>query len=131
MKKLLAYFLLGLMAVSCQESLEDRAARELKEYTEKNCPTPVVNNQQMDSASFERESRTLRFYYKLYDKSDSKALFAQHGKDIRKQILNELKNSTSTKSYKDAGFNYRYTYRSASNPSTILLDVKFTPKDYK
>lgn len=131
MKKLLAYFLLGLMAVSCQESLEDRAARELKEYTEKNCPTPVVNNQQMDSASFERESRTLRFYYKLYDKSDSKALFAQHGKDIRKQILNELKNSTSTKSYKDAGFNYRYTYRLASNPSTILLDVKFTPKDYK
>lgn len=131
MKKLLAYFLLGLMAVSCQESLEDRAARELKEYTEKNCPTPVVNDQQMDSASFERESRTLRFYYKLYDKSDSKALFAQHGKDIRKQILNELKNSTSTKSYKDAGFNYRYTYRSASNPNTILLDVKFTPKDYK
>lgn len=131
MKKLLAYFLLGLMAVSCQESLEDRAARELKEYTEKNCPTPVVNNQQMDSASFERESRTLRFYYKLYDKSDSKALFAQHGKDIRKQILNELKNSTSTKSYKDAGFNYRYTYRSASNPNTILLDVKFTSKDYK
>lgn len=131
MKKLLAYFLLGLMAVSCQESLEDRAARELKEYTEKNCPTPVVNDQQMDSASFERESRTLRFYYKLYDKSDSKVLFAQHGKDIRKQILNELKNSTSTKSYKDAGFNYRYTYRSASNPNTILLDVKFTPKDYK
>ncbi len=131
MKKLLAYFLLGLMAVSCQESLEDRAARELKEYTEKNCPTPVVNDQQMDSASFERESRTLRFYYKLYDKSDSKALFAQHGKDIRKQILNELKNSTSTKSYKDAGFNYRYTYRSASNPNTILLDVKFTSKDYK
>ncbi len=131
MKKLLAYFLLGLMAVSCQESLEDRAARELKEYTEKNCPTPVVNDQQMDSASFERESRTLRFYYKLYDKSDSKALFAQHGKDIRNQILNELKNSTSTKSYKDAGFNYRYTYRSASNPNTILLDVKFTSKDYK
>ncbi len=131
MKKLLAYFLLGLMVVSCQESLEDRAARELKEYTEKNCPTPVVNDQQMDSASFERESRTLRFYYKLYDKSDSKALFAQHGKDIRKQILNELKNSTSTKSYKDAGFNYRYTYRSASNPNTILLDVKFTSKDYK
>lgn len=131
MKKLLAYFLLGLMAVSCQESLEDRAARELKEYTEKNCPTPVVNDQQMDSASFERESRTLRFYYKLYDKSDSKALFAQHGKDIRKQILNELKNSTSTKSYKDADFNYRYTYRSASNPNTILLDVKFTSKDYK
>ncbi|MDD6379863.1 MAG: hypothetical protein PUG12_08525 [Prevotella sp.] len=131
MKKLLAYFLLGLMAVSCQESLEDRAARELKEYTEKNCPTPVVNDQQMDSASFERESRTLRFYYKLYDKSDSKALFAQHGKDIRKQILNELKNSTSTKSYKDASFNYRYTYRSASNPNTILLDVKFTSKDYK
>lgn len=27
--------------VSCGESLEDRAAREAKEFTEKFCPTPV------------------------------------------------------------------------------------------
>lgn len=131
MNKFLVITLLSLMAISCQESLEDRADRELREYTQKNCPTPVVNDQQMDSATFERQTKTIRYYYKLYNKSDDKKLFAEHGKEFRKQILKELRNNTDTKSYKDAGFNYQYTYRSASSPSTILFDVKFTSKDYK
>lgn len=29
----------GLMMQSCHESLEERAARECKEYTERNCPS--------------------------------------------------------------------------------------------
>lgn len=131
MNKFLVITLLSLMAISCQESLEDRADRELREYTQKNCPTPVVNDQQMDSATFERQTKTIRYYYKLYNKSDDKKLFAEHGKEFRKQILKELRNNTDTKSYKDAGFNYQYTYRSASSPNTILFDVKFTSKDYK
>lgn len=131
MRKLFIFCLLGLLAVSCQESLEDRAARELKEYTQKNCPTPVVNDQQIDSATYEAQTRTIRYYYKLYNKIDDERIFAQHGKEIKAQILNELRNNTKAKLYKDAGFNYEYTYRSASDPKTILFDVKFTQKDYK
>lgn len=131
MRKLFIFCLLGLLAVSCQESLEDRAARELKEYTQKNCPTPVVNDQQIDSATYEAQTRTIRYYYKLYNKIDDERIFAQHGKEIKAQILNELRNNTKAKLYKDAGFNYKYTYRSASDPKTILFDVKFTQKDYK
>ena len=37
----------------CQESLEDRAAKECKEYTQKHCPTPMVNNTRMDSMTYE------------------------------------------------------------------------------
>lgn len=131
MRKLFIFCLLGLLIVSCQESLEDRAARELKEYTQKNCPTPVVNDQQIDSATYEAQTRTIRYYYKLYNKTDDERIFAQHGKEIKTQILNELRNNTKAKLYKDAGFNYKYTYRSASDPKTILFDVKFTQKDYK
>lgn len=131
MNKFLVLLSLCIVAVSCQESLEDRAARELREYTRKNCPTPIVNDQQMDSAAFEGQTKTIRYYYKLYNKSDDKRLFVQNGKKIRAQILHELRNNTNTKSYKDAGFNYQYTYRSARSPQTILFDVKFTPKDYK
>ena len=32
------------LLASCQESLEDKAAKECKEYTQKHCPTPVVSD---------------------------------------------------------------------------------------
>lgn len=32
-----------LIAVSCQESLEDRCAREAKEYNDKKCPAKVLD----------------------------------------------------------------------------------------
>ena len=49
-------FLLAIVAllVACQESLEDRCAREAKEYTEKKCPTLVIKDVTLDSLRFER-----------------------------------------------------------------------------
>ena len=45
MKKKLIYIgIFASLLVSCTESLEDKAAREAKEYTEKYCPTPYVND---------------------------------------------------------------------------------------
>ena len=45
MKHLLYAGVLLLSLSACRNSLEDRAAQECKEYTEKKCPTPVVNGQ--------------------------------------------------------------------------------------
>ena len=51
MKKKLIYIgIFASLLVSCTESLEDKAAREAKEYTEKYCPTPYVNDSRTDSA---------------------------------------------------------------------------------
>ena len=44
-------------------------------------------------------------------------------------LSNALRAETSMKAYKDAGFNFQYTYRSTANPQQILLDEKFTSKD--
>lgn len=59
---------------SCQQSLEDRAAKEMAEYTRKNCPTPVVNNENVDSATFEPSTRTVHYYYKLHGEIDNALL---------------------------------------------------------
>ena len=52
-KSLLRILCIGIFAsllVSCTESLEDKAAREAKEYTEKYCPTPYVNDARVQPA---------------------------------------------------------------------------------
>ena len=44
MKKILFSTLVLLTFTACHhETIEERAAREAKEYTQKMCPTPVVN----------------------------------------------------------------------------------------
>ena len=42
MKKFWILAAICTLLAGCRESLEDRCAREAKEYTEKNCPTATV-----------------------------------------------------------------------------------------
>ena len=57
----------------CQDSLEDKAAKECKEYTQKHCPTPMVNNTRMDSMAYEPQTRTIHYYYSIYNEGDTQA----------------------------------------------------------
>ena len=122
MKHLLYAGVLLLSLSACHKSLEDRAAQECKEYTEKKCPTPVVNDTRMDSMVFEPSSRTIHYYYSLVGNAKKS--------ELRKALRDALKADTGTKGYKDAGFNFRYTYRSGKSPSKVLLDEQYTEKDY-
>ena len=45
----LGLFTTGMALTSCHENLEERTARECKEYTEKYCPMPVAANVVTDS----------------------------------------------------------------------------------
>ena len=130
MKHLLYAGVLLLSLSACHKSLEDRAAQECKEYTEKKCPTPVVNDTRMDSMVFEPSSRTIHYYYSLVGNADNEQAVNAKKSELRKALSDALKADTGTKGYKDAGFNFRYTYRSGKTPSTVLLDEKYTEKDY-
>lgn len=48
--------------MSCQETMEEKAARQAKEYTERYCPTPVVNYSRTDSIVFDRERKVYIYY---------------------------------------------------------------------
>lgn len=65
MKRLFYFVLMLALCSSCHRSLEDRAAQECKEYTEKKCPTPVVDNVRLDSMVFESTTRTIHYYNTL------------------------------------------------------------------
>lgn len=129
MKKILVFATLVLFIASCQESLEDRCAREAKQYTAKNCPVRMDKNIIMDSLTFEKATHTLHYYYRLTGLADKEG--ALDSIDAKSLLKNELKNSTSMKTYKDNGYNFAYTYHSEKDPNKVVFEAIFTEKDYK
>ena len=128
MKKYWIIAALTLLFTACQESLEDRCAREAQEYTRKNCPAKMDNNTILDSMTFERSSHTLHYYYKLTGFADHDSI--ANSIDAVNVLKKELKNTTELKLYKDNHYRFAYTFRSEKDPEKILIDVVFTDKDY-
>ncbi len=128
MKKFLIFIVFTVLFTACQESLEDRCAREAKEYTRKNCPVKLDNTTTLDSMTFERETHTLHYYYRLTGLADQDSIQRPFLVDM---LRNELKNTTSLRVYKENKFRFAYTYHSEKNPQKVLLDVVFTEKDYQ
>ena len=116
MKKLWVLSAIMMLLTACQESLEDRCAREAKEYTRKNCPAKMDNNSILDSLTFERETHTLHYYYRLTGFADNDSIVERLG--AANILKNELRNTIA------------YTYRSEKDPKKVLLDLVFTDKDY-
>lgn len=115
---------------ACHESLEDRAAREAKTFTEKNCPTPVKDNTRTDSLTFDKATRTIAYWYTLCGSADNAEGLQQQKEKLISVLREGVKASTQLKAYKDEGFSMRYVYHSEKAPKEVLLDVTFTEKDY-
>lgn len=121
--------IVGTGLTACHENLEERTERECKEYTEKYCPAPVDANVISDSMTFERTTKTIRYYYSLRGEADT-LLVGDEEKDLRKALLSDVVNAPTLMRYKEAKYNFRYTYYSSKDKGRILYDYLFTPKDY-
>ena len=128
MKKVFIFACLALLFTACQESLEDKCAREAKAYTAKNCPAKMEENVIMDSLTFERATHTLHYYYRLTGFADKEG--ALDTAVAKKALKDGLKNTTSMKVYKDNEYNFAYTYHSSNDPKKVLFEVTFTKNDY-
>lgn len=112
------------------DTLEDRAEKETKAYTERYCPTPAQNFQITDSLSFTRATKTLNYYYKFVDKADNEELIAESKPKLVKLLISQLKEDTKLKAYKDAGYHFHYVYRSKQS-GKIVLEATIGPKEYR
>jgi len=128
MKNLYLIVLATMALMACHESIEDRAARETADFTKKNCPAPVSENVINDSVSFDRDTRTVTYYYSLSGKLDTTAIDRDkmHG-----EMVKVVQDAPSLRAYKDAGFNFSYKYYSSKNKGKMLLSVTVGPGDYK
>ena len=128
MKKIWLFVVIIGLFTACQESLEDRCAREAQEYTKKKCPVKLDNNTTLDSMVFERQTHTLHYYYRLTGLADSDSILQKI--DAIGSLKQELKNTTSLRVYKENKYRFAYTFHSEKDPKKVLLDVVFTNKDY-
>lgn len=72
-------------------TLEDRAEKYTKDYTERFCPTPVQDMQRTDSLTFDRTTRTFNYYFTLVDKADNADIIKTKQKEITDALLKQLK----------------------------------------
>jgi ADP-ribose pyrophosphatase YjhB (NUDIX family) len=118
-----------LLLTACQETLEDRCAREAREYTEKHCPTLITENMVMDSMTFDKTNRTIGYNYTVKGVIDDSTVI--NNNEPRKRLLEQVKNSPNLKLYKDAGYSFRYTYYSTKENGTKLFEATFRKSDYQ
>lgn len=131
MKKTIIFMLLACVFISCkQQSVYDKAALEAQQFTEKNCPTPIIDNTRTDSITFDYASKTLCYHNSLFDAADNADNITANKENIHQHLLNNIINATNIKTYKEASINFRYVYRSGANPDVLLYDVTFTKKEY-
>ena len=129
MKKILLSLLCVTLLTACQESLEDRCEREAKEYTKKHCPALIADDIVMDEMTFDKATHTIAYIYTVKGELDDSVVI--NSNDPRKRLLEQVKNTPNLKLYKDAGYNFRYTYYSAKENGTKLFEATFRKSDYR
>lgn len=130
-RKIALSCLLLAMLAGCQESLEDRAAREVDEYTQKNCPVRVSDNTFLDSMTFDKQTHTLVNHFSIKTDSTSAQRAMEKADMIKEQLKEEVRNDTSKKRFKEEGYSFRFVARSFEDHSVVLYDTTIRPEDYQ
>lgn len=128
MNKFLILLICTVLFLGCHESLEEKAAREAKEFTRRNCPMPVSEYIVNDSMTYDKGTRTIHYYYTIKGAADTTAI---NNAQAKAELIKGVKGATSIRTYKENGFNFAYTYYSQKHKGKILLDIRITPADYK
>lgn len=131
--KLLLSVLIALIFVSCthRESYDERISREMREYSQTQCPRRIDPYTILDSIVYRDSTKDLVHYYTVQDTLDNDEVYSEDVcKDFRDKLLNNIKNSVGMKRYKDHGVVFSYVYRS-DKFNKIYLDIKFTKTDYR
>ena len=133
MKKFLLFATAFLLLTSCQESLEERAAREAREVTETKCPMPIGDNMYLDSIVFDIPTLTQTQYFRFTGNSDNDSTVENivSNNDLKGTLVKELKNTPSYKALMNKGISFRYIYGSTAEPEKTYIDITVTKEDYQ
>ena len=131
MKRIFIVATTVLALMSCHENLEDRCVREAKEYTEKYCPTPVVNSTRTDSVTFDKATKTYQYFCSFVDELDNAEIVKRNSQKLHSLLIKEIKDNTSIKKLKEANYNFAYIIHSSKNPNKVLYQQTIRVKDYQ
>ena len=131
MKKYLFFAALLLLLSGCQESLEDRAAREVEEHNRKFCPQKLNDFTTLDSLTFDKATHTFTQYLTLNGNADNVERAKEMSGQIKEDLTMAVKSDTSQKHYKDEGYSFRFIARSQKDKNVILYQATITKDDYQ
>lgn len=133
MKNILLFATALLLLTSCQESLEERAAREAREVTESKCPMPIGDNMYLDSIVFDIPTLTQTQYFRFTGNSDNDSTVENivNNNDLKGTLVKELKNTPSYKALMNKGISFRYIYGSTAEPEKTYIDITVKKEDYQ
>ena len=128
MKKMVMMLATAALLASCQETMDQRAARDAQEFTEKKCPVPIDPEGRLvlERISFDMDTHEWKQDFLVRTDSNTHIDPAQW----RPSLLDELKNLPNYQAYRDNGFNFRYVYLDMENRTDTLADLTFTKQDY-
>ena len=130
MKRLMIIAAVVALLCACQESLEQRAQREAREYTAKYCPTPVDNHTRTDSVVFDMTTRTYHYYCSVVDILDDEEVFALNRDKMAASLLKLVRENTGFRGFKKVGFSFAWTIRSEKDPKKVYFNKVYTPSEY-
>ena len=112
MKKILLFTTALLLLTACQESLEEKAAREAREVTESKCPMPIGDNMYLDSIVFDIPTLTQTQYFRFTGNSDNDSTVENivSNNDLKGTLVKELKNTPSYKALMNKGISFRFLF---------------------
>ena len=133
MKKILLFTTALLLLTACQESLEEKDAREAREVTESKCPMPIGDNMYLDSIVFDIPTLTQTQYFRFTGNSDNDSTVENivSNNDLKGTLVKELKNTPSYKALMNKGISFRYIYGSTAEPEKTYIDITVTKEDYQ
>jgi len=133
MKNILLFSTALLLLSSCQESLEEKAAREAREVTESKCPMPIGDNMYLDSIVFDIPTLTQTQYFRFTGNSDNDSTVEKiiKNNDLKGTLVQELKNTPSYKALINKGITFRYIYGSTADTKKTYIDITVTKEDYQ
>ena len=133
MKNILLFATALLLLSSCQESLEEKAAREAREVTESKCPMPIGDNMYLDSIVFDIPTLTQTQYFRFTGNSDNDSTVEKiiKNNDLKGTLVQELKNTPSYKALINKGITFRYIYGSTADTEKTYIDITVTKEDYQ
>lgn len=120
----IALVLIALLFSSCQETLEENAERQARDYTRKYCPTPIDNDTRTDSIVFDTQKKVYYYYISFFNSLDDEYIVNENKDRFAQMLTQSIKDSPGQRSFLEAGFRFEYICHSGSNPKKVLVRIK-------
>ena len=116
--------LIAFFVSSCQETLEEKAERQARDYTRKYCPTPIDNDTRTDSIVFDPQKKVYYYYISFFNSLDDEYIVNENKDRFAQMLTQSIKDSPGQRGFLEAGFRFEYICHSGSNPIKVLVRIK-------